>query len=49
MPLILLPKNAPSPFAIIMNNPWALALLAGGDWVSIYRELDMLKKSKAIP
>src|ERR1043165_2402246 len=48
-PLVVLPSHAPAPFVIIMNNPWALALMLESVFVSTNRDPEMLKKSKAIP
>ena len=48
-PLIVLPNQAPTPFVIIINNPWALDLIDASVVVSTNNDPEILKKSKAIP
>ena len=45
----MVPKYAPNPFVIMMNNPWALERKRESVVVSMYMDPEIKKKSKAIP
>ena len=49
IPLRELPRIAPNPLVIIINNPCALALFSFGTFEFTNKEPEILKKSKAIP
>ena len=48
-PLTALPRIAPTPLVISMNNPCALARIRGSLCCSTNSDPEMLKKSKAMP
>jgi hypothetical protein len=48
-PEVKLPKTAPKPFVIIMNNPCADERFFGSVLVSTNKDPEILKKSNAIP